>query len=63
MQYLQQAIETVPKAVIAMVHGHCITGGLEIALACDLIVAANDTKIGDTHTKWGLRCTWVVKYV
>jgi len=55
---LQTAIETLPKVVIAAVNGFCLTGGLEIALACDLIVAANEAKIGDTHTKWGLRCTW-----
>ncbi len=55
---LQIAIETVPKVVIAMVNGFCITGGLEIALACDLIIAADEAKFGDTHVKWGLRCTW-----
>jgi enoyl-CoA hydratase len=55
---LQTAIETVPKAVIAMINGYCLTGGLEIALACDLSIAAEEAKIGDTHVKWGLRCTW-----
>lgn len=55
---LQIAIETVPKVVIAMVNGFCITGGLEIALSCDLIIAADEAKFGDTHVKWGLRCTW-----
>ncbi|MBU2515264.1 enoyl-CoA hydratase/isomerase family protein [bacterium] len=55
---LQIAIETVPKVVIAAVNGFCLTGGLEIALTCDLIVVANEARIGDTHTKWGLRCTW-----
>lgn len=55
---LQTAIETVPKVVIAMVNGFCLTGGLEIMLACDLSVASDEAKIGDTHVKWGLRCTW-----
>ncbi len=55
---LQTTIETVPKVVIAMVNGFCLTGGLEIMLACDLSVAADEAKIGDTHVKWGLRCTW-----
>jgi len=55
---LQTAIETVPKVVIARVNGFCITGGLEIALSCDLIIAADEAKFGDTHAKWGLRCTW-----
>ena len=55
---LQSAIENVPKVVIGVVNGFCLTGGLEIALACDLLVASDEAKFGDTHTKWGLRCTW-----
>ncbi len=55
---LQTAIETVPKVVIAMVNGFCLTGGLEVLLACDLSIASDEAKIGDTHVKWGLRCTW-----
>jgi enoyl-CoA hydratase/carnithine racemase len=55
---LQCAIEDVPKPVIGMVNGFCLTGGLELALACDFIVAADEARFGDTHTRWGLRCTW-----
>lgn len=51
-------LRTSPQAVIAKVHGACFTGGLEIALACDLLVAAEDAKFGDTHAKLGLRPTW-----
>ena len=29
-----------------------VTGGLEFALACDLLVAAESTKLGDTHGQW-----------
>jgi enoyl-CoA hydratase len=32
--------------VIAQVHGHCIAGGTDVALHCDLVVAADDAKIG-----------------
>src|SRR3954468_8822674 len=32
--------------VIAQVHGHCIAGGTDIALHCDLVVAADDAQIG-----------------
>lgn len=54
----QDKIASIGKVVIAMVNGFCLTGGLELALACDLIIAADEAKLGDTHVKWGLRCTW-----
>ncbi len=43
---------------VAKVNGFCFTGALEMVLACDLAVAANEAKFGDTHTKFGLRPTW-----
>jgi enoyl-CoA hydratase len=51
-------LATMPQVVIARVNGFCFTGALELALACDLIVTADEAKLGDTHTKWGLRPTW-----
>lgn len=53
-----KSIETMPKPVIARVNGFCFTGALEIALACDLVVAANEAILGDTHAKVGIRPTW-----
>lgn len=53
-----QSIQKIRKVVIARINGHCYTGALEIALACDLIVCANEAKLGDTHAKWGLRPSW-----
>jgi enoyl-CoA hydratase/carnithine racemase len=52
------ALEALPKPTIARLHGHCFTGGLELALACDLLVAADSTKLGDTHGQWGLVPIW-----
>ncbi|MBK5286984.1 MAG: enoyl-CoA hydratase/isomerase family protein [Acidimicrobiia bacterium] len=52
------ALEALPQPTIARLHGHCFTGGLELALACDLLVAATSTKIGDTHGQWGLVPIW-----
>ena len=40
--------------VIAAVHGACFTGGLELALACDFIIAESTARFADTHGKWGL---------
>ena len=51
-------LEKLPKPVIAAVHGHCYTGALEVALACDFIVAADNARFGDTHAKWALTPVW-----
>ena len=53
-----ELLSTMPKVTIARVHGFCFTGALELALACDLMVVAEEAKLGDTHAKWGLRPTW-----
>ncbi len=55
---LTTTLSTMPKPVVAAVNGFCFTGALEIALACDLILVADEAKIGDTHAKFGLRPTW-----
>lgn len=52
------AMAALPQPVIAAVHGHCFTGGLELALAADFIIAAETTRFADTHAKWGMRATW-----
>jgi enoyl-CoA hydratase len=52
------ALEQLPQPTIACLHGHCFTGGLELALACDLLIAAESTKLGDTHGQWGLVPMW-----
>lgn len=51
-------LEALPQPTIAKIHGHCLTGGLELALGCDLLVAADNAKLGDTHGKWGLVPVW-----
>ena len=51
-------LATMPAITVAKVNGFCFTGALELVLACDLAVAANEAKFGDTHAKFGLRPTW-----
>ena len=51
-------IGSLDAVVIAKVNGHCFTGALELALACDIVLAADEAVLGDTHAKWGLRPTW-----
>ncbi len=41
------------KPVIAQVHGYVLAGGLELAMACDLIVAADDAKLGEPEIRFG----------
>lgn len=53
-----EAIERLPQPVIAAVQGHCYTGALELAIACDLLIAADSARFSDTHGKWGMSPTW-----
>lgn len=46
--------EEMAKPVIAQIHGACIGGALETALACDLRVVADDAKLGLPETRFGL---------
>jgi len=41
------------KPVIAKVHGYCLAGGLELAMACDLIIAADDAQLGEPEIRFG----------
>ena len=41
------------KPVIAMIDGFCLAGGLELAMACDLIVAADDARLGEPEIRYG----------
>jgi enoyl-CoA hydratase/carnithine racemase len=47
-------MELLPIPLIASVHGVCLGGGLELALSCDYIIAANSAKIGSVEATLGL---------
>lgn len=46
-------IEAIGKPVIAAIHGYCVTGGLEMALACDIRIAASNAQFGITSSRIG----------
>jgi enoyl-CoA hydratase len=51
-------IANLPQPVISAVQGHCSTGALELALAADLIVAAQSASFCDAYARWGLTPIW-----
>lgn len=51
---MYQELDNRQKPMVAAVFGHTLAGGLELALSCDLIVAAEGSKFGLPEVKWGL---------
>ncbi|MBV9661146.1 MAG: enoyl-CoA hydratase/isomerase family protein [Acidimicrobiales bacterium] len=47
-------IEDLPKPVIARIAGHCMGGGVGLAAACDLSIAAEDARFGFTEVRIGV---------
>ena len=50
-QELLRTAFVVHKPVIAKVHGHCVAGGTDLALYCDMVIAADDARIGFPATR------------
>jgi enoyl-CoA hydratase len=53
-----RAVEECPWPVIGAVNGYAITGGFELALACDLLVASTAARFADTHARVGILPAW-----
>lgn len=48
-----ERLRTLPALTLAAVQGHCLGGGLELATACDLVLAAEDARFGQPEIQLG----------
>ncbi|WP_088189845.1 enoyl-CoA hydratase [Sphingobium sp. Z007] len=53
-----KAIEICSKPVIGAINGVAITGGFEVALACDVLIASTNARFADTHARVGILPGW-----
>ncbi len=54
IQPVADLIEDTPVPVVAAIHGYCLGGGLELALACDFRIATRDAQLGFPEVNLGL---------
>jgi enoyl-CoA hydratase len=52
------AVDLCRTPVIGAINGVCVTGALEMALACDILLAADTARFADTHVKVGILPVW-----
>ena len=57
-QELSRAVLGLTQPIIAAVNGHAITGGFELALMCDFLIASRDARFADTHARVGVVPGW-----
>ncbi len=53
-----KAIEQCRKPVIGAINGVAITGGFEVALACDILIGSENARFADTHARVGIMPGW-----
>lgn len=53
-----KAIEICRQPVIGAINGVAITGGFEVALACDILIASENARFADTHARVGVMPGW-----
>lgn len=53
-----KAIELLTKPCIGAINGVAITGGFEVALACDVLIASDRARFADTHARVGIMPGW-----
>jgi enoyl-CoA hydratase len=52
------AIERCAKPVVGAINGAAITGGFEVALACDILIGSTNARFADTHARVGIMPGW-----
>ena len=52
------AINAFEGPIVGAVNGHAITGGFELALACDVLIASTEARFADTHVRVGVLPGW-----
>lgn len=55
---MARAMERFEGPIIGAINGHAITGGFELALACDVLIAADTARFADTHARVGILPGW-----
>ncbi len=53
-----EALQNLDRPVIGAINGFAITGGFELALACDILIASTAAKFADTHARVGILPGW-----
>ncbi|MEZ5571243.1 MAG: enoyl-CoA hydratase [Halioglobus sp.] len=53
-----RAMEAFKGPIIGAINGHAITGGFEMALACDILIASENARFADTHARVGMLPGW-----
>ena len=55
---LAKSLAAFPWPIIGAINGFAITGGFELALMCDVLLASEDAKFADTHARVGIMPGW-----
>lgn len=55
---IARAMERFDGPIIGAINGHAITGGFEMALACDILIASEKARFADTHARVGMLPGW-----
>lgn len=55
---IARAMERFEGPIIGAINGHAVTGGFEMALACDILIASDNARFADTHARVGILPGW-----